>query len=84
MLFNAEHGGIDVILEKNSKGIFRLRIKELAEKKAVILNHNKEKKRLILAKDNVYLRELGLTGADGMVFKMARINTNKLISTLKF
>ena len=59
----------EAILEKNSKGIFRLRIKELAEKKAVILNHNKEKKRLILAKDNVYLRELGLTGADGMVFK---------------
>lgn len=59
----------EAILEKNSKGIFRLRIKELAEKKAVILNHNKEKIRLILAKDNVYLRELGLTGADGMVFK---------------
>jgi SAM-dependent methyltransferase len=59
----------EAILEKNSKGIFRLRIKELAEKKAVILDHNKEKKRLILAKDNVYLRELGLTGADGMVFK---------------
>ena len=59
----------EAILEKNNKGIFRLRTKTLVEMKAVDLNHNKEKKRLILAKDNVYLQELGLTGADGVVFK---------------
>mgnify|MGYP003574953296 FL=1 len=59
----------EAILEKSSKGVFRLRTKTLAEKKAVNLSHNKEKKRLILANDNVYLQELGLTDADGTVFK---------------
>lgn len=61
---NEEH-----ILEKSAKGVFRLRTNALAQKKEVNLNHNKEKKRLILAKNNVYLQELGLTGADGVVFK---------------
>ncbi|MDQ8006681.1 MAG: SAM-dependent methyltransferase [Pedobacter sp.] len=61
---NEEH-----ILERNNKGVFRLRTNALAQKKEVNLNHNKEKKRLILAKDNIYLQELGLTGADGVVFK---------------
>lgn len=61
---NEEH-----ILERNAKGVFRLRTNALAEKKEVNLSHNKEKKRLILAKDNIYLQELGLTGADGVVFK---------------
>ncbi len=64
---NEEH-----ILERNAKGIFRLRTKALAQKKEVQLNHNKDKKRLILAKDNVYLQELGLTSADGVVFKNAQ------------
>ena len=61
---NEEH-----ILEKSAKGVFRLRTNALAQKKEVNLNHNKEKKRLILAKNNVYLQELGLTGTDGVVFK---------------
>lgn len=61
---NEEH-----ILDKNAKGVFRLRTNALAQKKEVNLNHNKEKKRLILAKNNVYLQELGLIGADGVVFK---------------
>lgn len=62
----------EIILEKSNKRVFRLRTKVLAEKKEVSLNHNKEKKRLILAKDNVYLQELGLTDADGSVFKNAQ------------
>ena len=62
----------EFILEKNNKGTFRLRTKVLVEKKEVNLNHNKEKKRLILAKDNVYLHELGLTDEDGVVFKNAQ------------
>ena len=61
---NEEH-----ILERSAKGTFRLRTRALAQQKEVNLNHNKEKKRLILAKDNVYLQELGLIGADGVVFK---------------
>ncbi|WP_293299342.1 SAM-dependent methyltransferase [Pedobacter sp. UBA4863] len=60
------------ILEKNAKGVFRVRTKLLAEKKEASLSHNKEKKRLILAKDNIYLQELGLTGEDGAVFKNAQ------------
>lgn len=59
----------EYILEKNAKGTFRLRTKTLLQKKEVNLSHDKEKKRLILAKDNVYLHELGLTGTDGAVFK---------------
>jgi len=59
----------EAILEKTIKGTFRLRTNALAQKKEVSLAHDKEKKRLILAKDNVYLQELGLTGADGVVFK---------------
>ncbi len=59
----------EYILERNAKGTFRLRKNALTEKKEVNLSHNKEKKRLILAKDNVYLQELGLTSADGIVFK---------------
>lgn len=61
---NEEH-----ILEKNVKGVFRLRTNVLVKKKEVNLTHDKEKKRLILAKDNVYLHELGLTDVDGVVFK---------------
>lgn len=57
------------ILEKTLKGTFRLRTNALTQKKEINLAHDKEKKRLILAKDNVYLQELGLTGADGVVFK---------------
>ncbi|SOD18476.1 class I SAM-dependent methyltransferase [Pedobacter xixiisoli] len=57
------------ILEKTVKGTFRLRTAALTQKKEVNLAHDKEKKRLILAKDNIYLKELGLTGADGVVFK---------------
>lgn len=62
----------EAILERNKKGVFHLRTKILAEKKDVDLNHNKEKKRLILAKDNIYLQELGLTDAEGRVFKNAQ------------
>lgn len=62
----------EAILEKNNSGLFRLRTKTLNEKKEVSLTHNKEKKRLILAKDNVYLRELGLTDAEGVIFKNAQ------------
>jgi SAM-dependent methyltransferase len=60
------------ILDRNHKGDFRLRIKQLAEKKEISLSHNKEKKRLIVAKGNVYLQELGLTDGDGNVFKKSQ------------
>lgn len=62
----------EVILEKSAKGSFRLRTKQLDEKKEANLAHNKEKKRLILAKDNLYLHELGLTDEQGAVFKNAQ------------
>lgn len=57
------------ILEKSNRGAFRVRTKKLAVEKTVNLNHNKEKKRLIVAKDNVYLQELGLADKEGNVFK---------------
>ncbi|RZK17335.1 MAG: SAM-dependent methyltransferase [Flavobacterium sp.] len=59
----------EYILEANGKGAFRLRENALVQKKEISLTHDKEKKRLILAKDNVYLQELGLTGTEGVVFK---------------
>lgn len=62
----------EVILERSAKGSFRLRTKQLEEKKEANLSHNKEKKRLILAKNNLYLRELGLTDEQGTVFKNAQ------------
>jgi len=62
----------EMILERNVKGSFRLRTKQLEEKKEANLAHNKEKKRLILAKDNLYLHELGLTDEQGTVFKNAQ------------
>lgn len=62
----------EVILERSAKGGFRLRTKQLEEKKEANLAHNKEKKRLILAKDNLYLHELGLTDEQGTVFKNAQ------------
>ncbi len=62
----------EMILERSAKGSFRLRTKQLEEKKEANLSHNKEKKRLILAKDNLYLHELGLTDEQGTVFKNAQ------------
>ncbi len=62
----------EMILERSAKGGFRLRTKQLEEKKEADLAHNKEKKRLILAKDNLYLHELGLTDEQGTVFKNAQ------------
>ncbi|WP_343531430.1 SAM-dependent methyltransferase [Pedobacter sp.] len=62
----------ETILERTAKGSFRLRTRQLEEKKEADLSHNKEKKRLILAKDNLYLHELGLTDEQGMVFKNAQ------------
>lgn len=62
----------ETILERTAKGGFRLRTRQLEEKKEADLSHNKEKKRLILAKDNLYLHELGLTDEQGMVFKNAQ------------
>lgn len=68
-LFSANE---EMILERTAKGSFRLRTKQLEEKKEANLSHNKEKKRLILAKDNFYLHELGLTDEQGTVFKNAQ------------
>ncbi len=62
----------EMILERSAKGSFRLRTKQLEEKKEANFSHNKEKKRLILAKDNLYLHELGLTDEQGTVFKNAQ------------
>lgn len=62
----------EIILERSAKGSFRLRAKQLEGKKEANLSHNKEKKRLILAKDNLYLHELGLTDEGGLVFKNAQ------------
>lgn len=62
----------EFILERNKKGIVTLRNKVLALKKEVVNSHNKDKRRLILAKDNVYLHALGLTDETGVVFKNAQ------------
>lgn len=62
----------EFILEKTSKGALRMRTKQLGKQQQVNLSHNKEKKRLILSKDNVYLQELGLTDDQGNVFKNAQ------------
>lgn len=62
----------EMILERSAKGSFRLRTKQLEEKKEANFSHNKEKKRLILGKDNLYLHELGLTDEQGTVFKNAQ------------
>src|SRR5690606_1373139 len=59
-------------LETTAKGLFRLRSKKLVEQKQANLSHDKEKKRLISAKNNVYLQELGLTDSSGTVFKNAQ------------
>ncbi len=68
-LFTVEE---EVILEQNAKGEFKLRSKKIASIKAISLNHDKEKKRLISAKGNVYLHELGLTDDQGIVFQKAQ------------
>lgn len=68
-LFTSEE---EVIIERNVKNIFRVRKKNLIQKADVNLLHNKQKKRLILGKDNVYLHELGLTDPEGAVFKNAQ------------
>lgn len=62
----------EFILEKTAKGALRMRSNKAAKEVKVDLNHNKEKKRLILSKDNVYLQELGLTDDQGNVFKNAQ------------
>lgn len=59
----------EFILERNKKGVVSLRNRALAERKEVISTHNKQKQRLILAKDNIYLNQLGLTDEAGVVFK---------------
>ena len=59
----------EVILERSLKGDFRYRSKNLSVKQEISLAHDKQKKRLILAKDNMYLHELGLADLDGTVFK---------------
>ncbi len=60
---------VEAILDRNVKGEFRYRSKKMTVKKEISLAHDKQKKRLILAKDNVYLHELGLADLDGTVFK---------------
>lgn len=62
----------EFILEKTAKGALRMRSNKAAKEVKVDLNHNKEKKRLILSKDNVYLQELRLTDDQGNVFKNAQ------------
>lgn len=62
----------EFILEKTAKGELRMRSNKAAKEVKVDLNHNKEKKRLILSKDNVYLQELRLTDDQGNVFKNAQ------------
>jgi SAM-dependent methyltransferase len=59
----------EVIIELQKNQEFRIRTKAVEESTAVNLLHNKEKHRLILGKDNVYLNALGLTDANGLVFK---------------
>ena len=60
----------EVILESNLKGEFRYRSAATTTvRREISLAHDKQKKRMILAKDNVYLHELGLTALDGTVFK---------------
>ncbi len=62
----------EVILERNLKGKLTLRMKESVKGGEVNFNHDKDKKRLILAKDNVYLHELGLTDKEGIVFQKSQ------------
>lgn len=60
------------ILERKAKGPFRLRSNKLIEQKQANLAHDKVKKRLISAKNNIYLQQLGLTDSNGVVFKNAQ------------
>ncbi|WP_233164798.1 SAM-dependent methyltransferase [Pedobacter sp. ASV28] len=62
----------EFVIETNKEGAFRLRSKKMTEKREADLAHDKEKKRLILAQDNVYLHQLGLTDDKGTVFKNAQ------------
>lgn len=62
----------EVIIERDLKNSFRIRRMKLPQKKEVDFAHDKQKKRLILAKGNVYLHELGLTDSEGVVFKNAQ------------
>ncbi len=62
----------EAVLERNLKGKVTLRIKEKSTEDEVSFSHDKSKKRLILAKDNVYLHELGLTDKDGIVFQKSQ------------
>jgi SAM-dependent methyltransferase len=62
----------EFVLETNKEGTFRLRSKRMTEKREVNLAHDKEKKRLILTQDNIYLHQLGLTDGKGIVFKNAQ------------
>lgn len=62
----------EFIIERTAKGVFRLRSRELAQQKEANLSHNKEKKRLIVTKNNLYLHQLGLTDNKGVIFNKAQ------------
>lgn len=62
----------EVIIEYNTTDELRLRIKAAVQRVTPSLKHDKEKKRLISAKDNTYLNALGLTDKDGNVFNSAQ------------
>lgn len=62
----------EVIIEKQKNKEFKIRTKTLESAAAVNLLHDKQKQRLILGKDNVYLKALGLTDDNGLVFKNAQ------------
>ncbi|MGE6220910.1 class I SAM-dependent methyltransferase [Nubsella zeaxanthinifaciens] len=62
----------ELILERNQKGVVKLRSNQLKDVKTVVKTHDKEKKRLIAAVDNFYLSALGVTDGEGTVLKHAQ------------
>lgn len=50
-------------------GKTKIKVKKASIKQAPTLSHDKEKKRLISAEGNIYLKELGVTTAEGKVKK---------------
>lgn len=57
----------DILLQYNKKRKPRIAHKAPSNQASVIRQHNKEKNRLIQPEGNIYLREMGITGADEQV-----------------
>jgi len=67
--YNAEAFSNDenLILTSTKKDVFSLKIKKSSLKPLMTFSHDKPKNRLIKTKNNIYLRELGITSKEGIV-----------------